>query len=243
MPRVLFDGWTSRDFSQLTESEDAREALISTLEDICLSNNFNGLVLELWSQAAAVRFRPDRLLTAVRDLAVSMARRSLDLILVVPPATQLFDHEQFKALQEHVTAFSVMTYDYSNAQRPGPNSPMKWARASLEALCPQPCNARNKLLLGMNLYGNDWTSQGGGPIIGDQYIALLRRLRAPGKLRYDADSAEHYFEVKESNGERHTVFYPTLYSINQRLRLARQLETGIALWELGQGLDYFYDIF
>lgn len=48
----------------------------------------------------------------------------LEFILVVPPKRgehELFTASDFESLYDHVTAFSLMTYDFSNPQHPGLN--------------------------------------------------------------------------------------------------------------------------
>jgi chitinase domain-containing protein 1 len=55
-------------------------------------------------------------------------------ILVIPPALYhgdevgMFDRRDFDLLVDDVDYFSLMTYDYSNVQRPGANAPIEWVR-------------------------------------------------------------------------------------------------------------------
>lgn len=103
--------------------------------------------------------------------------------------------------------------------------------------------------------------------MGHEYLSILSS-HSP-RLRWDRDSAEHVAKYSDSKGSHqvclthqswlsvihglliyfafftsliHKVFYPTLYSVHARLQLAHRLGAGISIWEIGQGLDYFYNL-
>uniref|UniRef100_A0A182KB93 Chitinase domain-containing protein 1 n=1 Tax=Anopheles christyi TaxID=43041 RepID=A0A182KB93_9DIPT len=247
IPRVLFDKFTDRDFSQLLTYPEERTIVAKLLLATARKHRFDGLVLEVWSQLAA-RVEDSYLIGLVEEICNTLTSASYDCILVIPPARKetydLFSRKHFEALEPSVTAFSLMTYDFSSVQRPGANAPLYWVRNAVQHICPDGTDRmrekRAKILLGLNMYGSDFTPNGGQPIVAHEYLALLKHLK--GHLTYDEHDVENFFEVKTSNG-RHMVFYPTLFSIDERLKLARELGTGISIWELGQGLDYFYDLF
>ncbi|XP_067624959.1 chitinase domain-containing protein 1 [Eurosta solidaginis] len=246
-PRFVFDKFTERDFSLLLTMDVERVRLSELLVNVCKEYEFDGIVIELWNQLGG-RVDEQFLVTLVQQLSLALKNKNYGLILVIPPYRQdfpnFFTEKHLNKLYKHVYAFSLMTYDYSNIQRPGANAPLYWIKQSVELLAPTNCNdetiKRRKILLGLNMYGNDYTPDGGGPIVAGQYLNLLKYTKK--RLPFDEQDVENYFEVKTEDG-RHMVFYPSLYSIHERIKLAQELSTGISIWELGQGLDYFYDLF
>lgn len=178
--------------------------------------------------------------------AAALKKADLDVILVIPPAREqmqdLFTADNFNELYSSVAAFSLMTYDFSTLERPGANAPLFWVRNAVEHICPKQNHRRKKILLGLNMYGYDYTPQGGGSIVGRDYLRFVEQY-LPARLLFDDHDRENFFEVKTDTDGRHIIFYPSLFSINERIQLAAELGTGLSVWEIGQGLDYFYDLF
>lgn len=108
---------------------------------------------------------------------------------------ELFTKRNFDALAPFVRYFSLMTYDYSNVQRPGANAPIVWMRQCVEALVPNAKDIkRAQILMGLHMYGYHYTIDGGGAIVGQHYVRFLETSK--GKIKWDSKNEEHFIELK-----------------------------------------------
>lgn len=218
LPRIIFENWQPSDLkaffmepSSLTE----QKALIEEIKKACKQWKFDGVVLEMLSQIGKY---VDKSVKFIQQFGLEMSEGDLSLILVYPPfrgyPTDEFFIQAFNDIHPYVDAVSVMTYDFSNPQKPGPNAPLYWVRLCIEKLIDndEMTSKRSKILLGINFYGNSYTANGGGPIVGTEYIELLKNAKNNQALSYNNNTAENYLEIRTSQGNK-KIFYPDRKSV------------------------------
>ncbi|RHZ72251.1 hypothetical protein Glove_243g47 [Diversispora epigaea] len=230
VPRFEFHNWNQLDYENFIRNPEEAEALVNVLTKECRNHGFDGMVLEAGYPVSLRDF--------VRKLGKELHKESRELILVMNPRIH-FTAAQFEDFSQFVDLFSVMTYDYSSAKNPGPNAPINWVENNIISLTPTSIN-RNKILLGLNMYGIDFSQRGEmDHVIRNNYIDKLRYYKP--KIEWNYNAGEHRLQYKE-NGVLHEVWFPSLKSIKTRIDMAEDYGTGLSLWEIGQGLDYFYDL-
>ncbi|XP_059651262.1 uncharacterized protein LOC132298914 [Cornus florida] len=262
LPRVVLEAFPT----ELLKKKKLRRKAIDLIISECKEMEYDGIVLESWSrwEAYGILHDPemrDMALQFIKQLgqalhAVSLERNNkqpLQLVYVIgPPRSEKLQEHDFgpqdlKSLSDVVDGFSLMTYDFSSPQNPGPNAPLKWIHAILQLLLGTTSGGSqslaHKIFVGMNFYGYDFDiskGSGGGAITGREYLSLLEQHRP--SLQWEKNSMEHFFIYSDNQHVRHVVFYPSLMSIKMRLEEARSWGAGISIWEIGQGLDYFFDL-
>lgn len=251
VPRVVLEG---NPVNMLVDPAE-RQRAIDLIANECENMDYDGIVLEAWTSWAFFsvldkRSLRQKALEFVRELGTTLHgmkasnNGNMQLHFVIPPPTdptrdaRSFSRADMAVLGNTVDGLSVMTYDFSGPSRPGPNAPASWIRSTLQTLRTN--DTAPEVLLGLNFYGNDYTlPQGGGPIVGHQYISVLEKYEP--EFIWEKSFEEHYF-VYDGEDTKHLVFYPTLASISARLNTASNVGAGISIWEIGQGLEYFFDL-
>lgn len=234
LPRFMLDGWKQADFVSFLKGEHDEtlaDAIVAKVQQYAL----DGVVLECGV--------PQYLMQFLTVLSEKLHSQDMSLILVIPPRPRnhrdrehSFSSTHFEALSEYVDAFSLMTYDYS--QTSGPNAPIQWMKQEIQALCGNDKTKCRKVLVGLNFYGNVYTGDTVSETVRGEEFQRIMTDYAPD-LKWHSVFEENYAKFIDSKGQDNTVWYPTPRSIESRIKLIQSLGCGLAVWELGQGLDEF----
>eukprot|EP00126_Sphaerothecum_destruens_P008026 Sdes_comp20064_c0_seq1m12952 len=224
VPRIILENWQGNHYVEVFSDELAMKKVISIITSLCRKHSLDGIVLELYFHLISQQLSQLRegLVRFINLLGDSLHMQSQQLILAVAPASSGFASQDFKDLDQ-VDYFSVMTYDYSNPSRPGPNSPYVWMKENIELVAPD-LSSRSKILMGLNFYGNDYMplQASGGPIISHDFMKILET-NSP-KIEYlNDDVREHIFHYREGQAS-HQVYFPTLWVILQFSHLPNSLK-------------------
>lgn len=240
VPRVNLEGFGEAELNAIVRFSGRREQIVSLIVAKVKEHPLDGIVLEA---GYAIKHFSD----LVRLLGQRLHEMRKHLVVVVPPIRgtgSVFGGDDLLKMAPFVDHFSLMTYDYTTSGQEGPNAPIKWCAAAVEHLARRD-EHRQQVLMGLNFYGNDYVegASGASTVLGHDIVARLST-HSNRQLHFEWAPifAEHTLRYVDSSGARHAVVYPTRASIQARIDLARQLHVGIAIWEIGQGLDYFFEL-
>ncbi|MDA8222420.1 glycosyl hydrolase family 18 protein [Desulfosporosinus sp.] len=146
----------------------------------------------------------------------------------------------YRPIGRAVDEVILMTYEeHWSESEPGSVASIPWVTQVLDyAIANIP---RDKIYMGIPMYGYDWPENGTGKVIGYQRATeLARRYGAP--LQWDARQHSTYFRY-ETRGVRHTVYFEDPRSLREKLELATQKGIrGVALWEMNLSYPQFWEV-
>ncbi|XP_021313412.1 chitinase domain-containing protein 1 isoform X2 [Sorghum bicolor] len=175
VPRIVLEAFPAVFLLEKKQKEKAIDLIVSE----CRDKGYDGIVLESWSRWAIYGVLDDQELRymalqflkqlgeALHSVSSQSSSRHLELIYVIPaPRMQKLNNQDFGPedlvhLADTLDGFSLMTYDFSGPQNPGPSAPLKWVHDSLAALLSAKGSSHSSshsqmIFLGINFYGNDF---------------------------------------------------------------------------------------
>ncbi|CAI4228611.1 unnamed protein product [Auanema sp. JU1783] len=241
VPRVLFEEWSINSLVEMMNDEKWSHSCMNVLRNLITRHRFDGVVLEVWSAAmlkSQGKIAP-LMIEFLSSWGDSFNEKDLETVVVVgaPLFTEYRETGMFTAshlyqLGPRVDYIQMMTYDFPSSN-PSGVAPYEWIEKSIQTVLDGSQLLAKKLMIGINYYGYEYPKGGGQHSV--KYDKYLELLKSPDTtLDFDIDSLEHMLKTPNS-----VVYYPSIASIELRMKLAEEYGVGIAIWDYGQGFNYF----
>ncbi|HEV3293216.1 MAG TPA: glycosyl hydrolase family 18 protein [Streptosporangiaceae bacterium] len=139
--------------------------------------------------------------------------------------------QNYAAIGRVADQVRIMAYGYHwGTSPPGPVAPIGWVRAVLRYAKSQ--IPASKIVLGVGLYGYDWSGGHGRAV---SWLAAFRlSTRYHARLRYDTASQAPWFSYTDAAGHQHVVWFENRASAQAKFAAAMGAQVGgVFLWMFG----------
>lgn len=231
------DGFSSELASSTLNHSVTRQHLIRNIFNLVTERGYAGVNIDFEGILPQDR---DIFSTFLRELRDLLHSRSLLLTIAAHPKTSenipWLEGYDYGAIGSVVDFVFVMAYDWHHmASEPGPVAPIHEVRKTIEFALQH--IDRNKLIIGVPLYGYDWTLpyRPGSSVsaISNQYATELAT-RHGSTIYYSPEHESPYFYYVDEQRESHVIWFEDSRSISKKLSLIREYRLhGVGAWQIG----------
>jgi cortical fragment-lytic enzyme len=254
MPLIFNQGFDRGTVSALLHSTAAQERAVRAMAEIADRDDVVGFQIDFENMAPAdhhlfslfVRRAAARMHQNGRLLSVAVTPQFSEVKPADRRHRKIIRDEwsgayEYRALGRYADLITLMTYDHSGRNGPpGPIAGYAWVRTAVKfAIQRVP---HTKLLLGLPLYGREWTVGGNSTQSRSLTFGAIRSLieRPEIHVQWDAQWRSPWFEYSDGTSQR-TVWYEDSRSLKEKLDLMEEFGLrGFAAWRLGdEGPDFW----
>jgi spore germination protein len=224
-------------FRVTIETPEKRSAIVDRLYELVQTKKYDGIHIDFEGVNAADRdLLTDfmtRLYSAFKPqgwiVSQAVIARTSDASTYWGGA---YDYQKLAQVNDYI---AIMAYDYGYVARPDPIAvaPLWWVNNVVSyAVTRIP---REKILLGVPLYGYDWNTTTGPPAKSVTYPAAMQLAARPGaSAGYSTEHQAPWVKYVDDNGHKHEVWFENGASFEAKLRLVTDHRlAGFATWRLG----------
>lgn len=234
--------WDRTTVARILRDPSLRAAHIDSLTTLTASDAFSGVQIDYEDLHTDDR---ELFSSFVSDLAVRIREIGKVLYVTVHPKEDDAGYDtrnlaqDYAAIGRSADKVVVMAYDRHWENSPsGPIAPYDWVNSVVQYATEQ--IPREKLLLGIPLYGYDWTGASGTPLTWKEAVELSITYSATPV--WDPVSRSNRFTYRTGD-VTHEVWFEDARSIAPKIAVAQHyLLDGIALWRLGGEDPEIWDV-
>ena len=231
---ITKDRWSYQPVARMLHSPTLRDKQVAAIVALVISRDYAGIDIDYENLHAGDR---QVFTTFVTHLATALHAKNKILSVALFAKTTDAGYaprnvaQDYAAIGRVVDQMRLMAYDYHWAgSAPGPVAPVSWISAVVRYAKTQ--MPASKIVLGVPLYGYNWSKGQGSGLSWRQASQLATRQHAT--VRYDTTAQAPWFSYTDSSGHLHTVWFENAASSRAKFALAHQAGiAGVYLWMFG----------